>query len=137
MPVFPSRPWMEEFCERFVAHPQADEVAASLDGVYRFVIDPSGPLPERHSYDVAIRPTGAGAQATVLPGDSGDDPRLTVSADYDRWRQLILGELDIGMAVLLRRVRVSGDMSGVASRLSSAQPLMQTLSSVDTQWPQG
>lgn len=135
MPVFPSSAWMQELCERLVAHPQADEVAANLDGVYRFVIEPAGPLTERHSYDLALRPTGAGARADLLEGSDHDPPRLTLAADYERWRQLILGELDIGLAVLLRRIRVSGDLAGLTRSLSSAQPLVQALGSVDTQWP--
>ena len=132
MPLFPSDEWMAEFCRRLAAHPDADDLARALDGVYEFVIDPAGPLTVQHRYRLAIRSTGAGAQIT--PVDGAADVRLTITADYERWRQLIGGQLDIGMAVLLRRVRVSGDLSGLTSQLSSAQPLVQTLSSVPTEF---
>jgi len=132
VPLFPSAEWMAEFCRRLAAHPDADDLARALDGIYEFIIDPAGPLTVQHRYRLAIRSTGAGAQITPVNG--APESRLTITADYSRWRQLISGQLDIGMAVLLRRVRVSGDLSGLTSQLSSAQPLVQALSSVPTEF---
>ena len=133
MPVFPSYEWMDEFCERLASHEEAGDVAAALDGVYRFVIDPGGPLEEQHVFDVAIRPGGDGAEVAVLD-DGSATPRLTMTTDYRRWQQLVRGELDIGMAVMLRRLRVSGDLTSLMSNVSSARPLVDALHEVDTTW---
>jgi hypothetical protein len=132
MPVFPSEEWMVEFCQRLEAHPQAAEIARSLDGVYRFVIDPAGPLEQRHVYDVGIFAADAGAEVAVL--DDGADPRLTMTTDYRRWQQLVRGELDVGMALMLRRLRVAGDLTQLIGNVSSAGPLLDSLSAVDTVW---
>lgn len=132
MPVFPSEEWMVEFCRRLEAHPDAAEIATALDGVYRFVVDPAGPLEDRHVYDVSIRRTGKGAEVAVV--DDGADPRLTMTTDYRRWQQLVRGELDVGMALMLRRLRVSGDLTQLVGNVSSARPLMDSLSGVDTVW---
>ena len=132
MPVFPSEEWMAEFCRRLEDHPEAAGIAAALDGVYRFVVDPAGPLDERHVYDVAIRPSGDGADVTVV--DDGANPRLTMTTDYRRWQQLVRGELDVGMALMLRRLKVSGDLSQLIGNVSSARPLMDSLGAVDTLW---
>lgn len=132
MPVFPSEEWMAEFCQRLEDHPEAGDVASALDGVYRFVIEPAGPLEDRHSYDVAISPSGGGADVAVV--DDGADPRLTLTTDYRRWQQLVRGELDVGMAVMLRRLRVSGDLTKLIGNVSSARPLVDSLSGVETVW---
>ena len=132
MPVFPSEEWMAEFCRLLEDHPEAGDVASALDGVYRFVIEPGGPLEERHSYDVAISPTGEGADVAVV--DDGADPRLTLTTDYRRWQQLVRGELDVGMAVMLRRLRVSGDLTRLIGNVSSTRPLVDSLSGVETVW---
>ncbi|MPZ74274.1 MAG: hypothetical protein GEU74_13775 [Nitriliruptorales bacterium] len=134
MPLFPSTEWMAEFCARLAAHSEAPEIAQALDGVYRFVIEPAGPLSDRHSYDISIRPTGAGANIGVVDGERHGDPRLTMTADYRRWQQLVQGELDIGMAVMLRRLRVSGDLSSLIGNVSNAGPLVESLHEVDTTW---
>lgn len=134
MPVFPSYEWMAEFCERLESHDDSNHVASALDGVYRFVVEPAGPLDERHVYDVSIRPTGKGSAVTVLDGDEGDKPRLTMTTDYRRWQQLVRGELDVGMAVMLRRLKISGDLSSLMSNASAAGPLMDTLHEVETTW---
>jgi hypothetical protein len=134
MPLFPSHEWMAAYCAELAAHPDADDVAGALDGVYRFVVEPGGPLRERHTYNIAVRPSPDGEAPTVeLVGDEAT-PRLTLAADYPRWRQLVLGQLDVAMAVMLRRVKVSGDLSRLVGSVSSAQPLVQALQRIDTQW---
>jgi len=133
MPVFPSDEWMAEFCRLLEEHPESDDVARALDGVYRFVIEPGGPLRESHVYDVSIRPTGTGAKVGLVEHET-EDPRLTMATDYNRWQQLVRGDLDVGMALMLRRLRVSGELTRLMSNVSSARPLVDSLSGVDTIW---
>lgn len=134
MPVFPSDEWMAEFCERLESHPQSDDIAGALDGVYRFVIEPAGPLSERFVYDLSITAVDGGSAVELLDVDGGDKPRLTLTTDYRRWQQLIKGELDVGMAVMLRRLRVSGDLTRLMGNVSNAGPLLESLHEVDTVW---
>ena len=135
MPQFPSREWMDTMCEELRAHPDVGEIAGTLDGVYRFVMTPGGPLEEEHRYDVAIGPGDQGELPIVQVLNSESDPRVTLTANYLRWKQLITGGLDPMMAVMLRHLRVSGDVSHLRSGgLSSAKPLLDTLKRVDTQW---
>lgn len=130
MPVFPSEEWVAEFCTTLRAHPGIERMAASLDGVYRFAIEPAGSLTERHCYDVSIAPGDHGA--AVAPSPPADRPRLTITAGYDRWVQLLRGELNVRMAYLLRRIRVSGDIGSVTSSLADAAPLLDSLRAVDS-----
>ncbi len=132
MPVFPSSEWMDAFCGHLESHPQVGDVAAGLEGVYRFVVEPAGPLAERHTYDVAIRPAAGGADVAVVTGSNA--PRLTLTTDYHRWQQLVGGELDVAMAVMLRRLRVSGDLSSLMGNVGSARPLVESLHAVETVW---
>lgn len=135
MPMFPSAEWMDEFCDELLAHPNADELAAVLDGVYRFVVEPAGPVAERRTYDVEIRP-GSGAPSARRLDEPAASPRLTMTARYDRWRQLITGKLDVGMAVMMRRLRVNGDLQRLIRDMGSSKPLMDALGAVNTQWPE-
>ncbi len=132
MPLFPSEAWMAQFCERLRSDPDAGRTAEELQGRYRFVVEPAGPLRSAHSYDLTIAPADGGAD--VAPVDGDGEPRLAIAADYRRWQQLIRGELDITIAVMLRRVRVFGDLAGLRRSLSNAQPLLAALRAVDTQW---
>lgn len=134
MPVFPSEAWVEEFCERVRDHPDAAATAEALDGVYRLVVEPAGPLEDRHVYDVAIHPDGDAGMSATRAAERVDKPRLELRATYLNWRRLISGQQDVGMAVMLRRLRVSGDLSTVKRQMSSARPLTDALGAVDTQW---
>lgn len=130
MPTFPSREWMEAFCARLASHPEAGEVAVALDGTYRFEIQPAGPLSEEHAYDVRIAPD----PVVRLLDEPVDEPTLVLSADHERWRQLIEGKVDVAMALMLRRVKVRGDLSRLVGRLDSTRPLIDALGQVPTRW---
>lgn len=132
MPLFPSPEWMQEFCEALAAHPDVDQVASSLDGTYRFVVEPGGPLDDAHAYDVRIE-RGPPAEVALLE-EPVDAPTLAIRASHERWRQLIEGTLDITMAVMLRRVRVQGDLGRIVGRLDRAGPLVEALGQVRTEW---
>jgi hypothetical protein len=133
MPVFPSTDWMQAFCANLAGHPDAGRVASALEGTYRFVVEPAGPLSERQVHDVGIAPDGNGGAAVELL-DGADKPSVTLTAGYDRWRQLIRGELDLMMAMMLRRLRVSGDIGRLRSNLGDAKPLLDALRGVETEW---
>jgi hypothetical protein len=132
MATFPSEEWMEAFAAHLRAHPNAGETAEALDGVYRFVIEAAGPLTERHEYDVVMRPGEPKPTIGLVAG--GEEPRLILRADYTRWAKLIRGELDVGTAVLFRRLRISGDLAGLRRQLDDVKPLTQALSAVETEW---
>lgn len=135
MPAFPSREWMIELCEHVVAHPEAGALAHGLDGVYAFVVDPAGPLHTRQRYDLAIRPEPVDGARAELLDEPVPHPRLTFTARFDRWWQLINGDLDPRLAIMLRRLRVSGDVWRLGKQLSTVTPLLEALARVDTQWP--
>lgn len=134
MPVFPSAEWIQEYCDRLAAHPDAVAVAQSLDGVYRFVIEPGGALREGQVHGVEIRPARGGAKVTPVGALNPADAQLSFSASYPLWKQLVLGKLDLGLALMLRRVKVGGNLASLTGRLSSAQPLLEALRAVDTVW---
>lgn len=129
--MFPSSEWIDEFCTRLEADPRSGTMARSLEGVYRFEVEPGGPLADAQRYDVSIAPDGDGAKVTPLPFGA-QTPRLTIAAAYPRWVQLLRGELDIAIAMMLRRIRVSGDVRSVTSNLNDARPLLDALSAVDS-----
>lgn len=134
MPAFPSREWMEELCRCVVEHEEAASLAEALDGVYAFVVEPGGPVGHTHRYDLSIRPADDGIRAEVLD-EPVADPRVTFTASFDRWWQLVRGESDPGTAIMLRRLKVSGDLWRVGRRMSSTRPLLEALASVRTEWP--
>lgn len=134
MPQFPSEEWMDAFCVELAEHPRAGEIAPALDGVYRFVVEPAGPLTQTQRYDVEIRPDENGGARVAQLDAPHPSPRLELRADYERWRQLVTRKLDVGMAIMLRRLKVSGDIMALRRDVSSATPLMDALSSVDSQW---
>lgn len=134
MPVFPSGEWMEAFCAHLAAQPGAGQAADALAGKYRFVIQPAGPLADQRVYDVTIASSANGGPHVTWGTDDGAVPTFEFAADYERWRQIISGTLDILLAVALGRLRVRGDVGRIATRAATARPFLDALRAVDTQW---
>ena len=132
MPVFPSSEWIDAFCDRVTAHPRAASAAANLGGVYRFVVDPAGPLREQHTYEILLAVQDGHARAERVAGT--DAPRVVVRTDYGRWRRLLEGRLELAPAVLFGRVRVSGDMAALVRSGDDADVLVDSLRHVETIW---
>ena len=130
MPSFPSLEWMHAYAAALAAHERADHLAGSLDGVYRFLIRPGGPVTDTHRYDLEIRP---GDPVHVEASVAQHRPaRLEVAADYPRWRDLVTGKADFVMSYLLRRVKIEGDLAGIRAHLRDAKPLLDCLRRVET-----
>ncbi len=132
MPIFPSAEWIDAFCDGLAAHPRAPHAATTLGGVYRFVVDPAGPLPDRHVYAVALAVVDGDVDVTRVDPDAPS--RVGVRTDYERWQQLLRGQLDLGRAMLLGRVRISGDLGALLKAQSDLDVLVDALRAVDTIW---
>lgn len=109
------------------------EAVAALAGTYRFVIEPAGPVTQRHRYAIALRADGGGAAA--VPADPDEDARVEIAADYERWRDLLTGRLDLMRAVLLRRLRVGGDAAALLRNSDAARPLLDALRATESSFP--
>ena len=136
VPVFPSTEWMDAFCAQLVAHPRAGDAATRLRGVYRFVVDPSGPLVARHTYEIRLAAVDSGVRAERLH-DIADSPRVVVRTEYSRWRQLLEGSLDVGPALLFGHLRISGDMAALMGSSGDVDVLLEALREVETVWLDG
>ena len=132
MPIFPSSEWMDDFCTQLSVHPRGAAAAASIGGVYRFVVDPGGPLRERHTYEMRLGTVDGAVSAEQVVDASS--PRVTVRTDYERWRQLLEGRLDLGAAVLFGRLRISGDVTTLLGSRGEVDVVIDALRRVDTVW---
>jgi len=132
VPVFPSAEWIDAFCERLASHPRAAHAATSLGGIYHFVVDPSGPLHESHRYAVLLAVDGGDTRVHRVGHDV--PPRVTVKTDYERWRQLLRGQLDLGPAMLFGRIRIAGDLAALLNARDDVDVVVDALRGVDTIW---
>lgn len=134
MPTFPTREWIETVADAVAAHPNAPQQAEKVAGVYRLHITDSGPLEQDYIYTFSLSPGDDGARPRVeLVDDVPED--LGISADYERWKQLITGELDPTRALLQRKVAVSGGLTAAMQRIGAVTLLQDAVATVETSWP--
>ena len=132
MPTFPSTEWIDAFCDELAQHPRAAHAADHLGGVYRFVVDPGGPLQEQCRYEVSLSVVDGKAQVERIR--EAEQVRVAVRTDYGRWQQLLRGQLDLGPAMLFGRIRISGDLAALLNARDDVDVVVAALRAVDTVW---
>lgn len=116
--MFSSVEWIDAFCDELAAHPRAAHAAVSLGGVYRFVVDPAGPLPHQRVYAVSL-----------------GDRRWRRRRDACGSGHAVAGRrLDLGRAMLFGRVRITGDLGALPNARSALDVLVDALRAFDTAW---
>lgn len=125
---FPSLDWMQAYAEIVAAHEHAGEMVRSLEGRYRFTVNPGDGFDDTESYDLVVT-AGPAYHAEVADGSPA---MLAVRADYGRWKKLLTGRADFVMSFLMRKIKVDGDLGTIRSRLSDAKPLLDSLHEVPT-----
>lgn len=133
VPEFPSAEWIDAFCDQLAGHPRAAHAARFLGGVYRFVVDPGGPLGQGHQYQVLLA-ASEGRARVARTDDPGLRARVGVRTDYPHWQQLLRGQLDLGRAMVFGRIRVSGDLAALLNARNDLHVVVDALRAVETVW---
>ncbi|MEE8603244.1 SCP2 sterol-binding domain-containing protein [Euzebya tangerina] len=127
---FPSLEWMQAYADEVGRHPRADQIAADLQGRYRFIIDPGGGFRRREAYDFVV------AEGSFDAVTATDKPAMmVVTASYPRWKKLLTGQSNVMLSLLMRQITVEGDMGEITGLISDTRPLLDCLSRVRTHFP--
>jgi putative sterol carrier protein len=137
MPVFPSRAWAEAAMALVNADPESVAAARGWRGDFGLVIEAErGKLAEH--FVAWVRPEdGRVAELRVLvdPDDLDElEPEYRIRAPYSVWKGLLLGSVDPVEAILVRRLRVDGDVQPILERMRYKDIAARVLSRLETRF---
>ncbi len=139
MPAFFSDAWAEAVCAALTASAAYREAAESWEGDLCFVAtvgeaaDGSRLDADRTAYLDLHRGACRGARAVASAAEAG--AAFAIEAAYGDWHRILGGTLDPIMAVMLGRLRVTGDKSAVLRHARAAKAMVACAASVETAWP--
>ena len=139
MPAFLSTPWAEALCAALSASDAYREAAATWEGDLCFVAragdgpDGSRLDADRTAYFDLHHGACRGAGAVSSAADVG--PAFAIEAAYADWHKILGGRLDPITAVMLGKLRVTGDKSAVLRHAKAAKAMVACAAALDTEWP--
>ncbi len=136
MAVFPSAEWVVAYRDAINANPRYREAAATWDlGALALVC--KAKAGSSLAEDVAIwldLHLGECRAARLIPLTEMAGTPFVLTAEYDRWKQVIKGELDPIKALLQGKIRLKGNLAAVVRFVGASKALVATASLVETRF---
>jgi putative sterol carrier protein len=131
--LFPSEEWIKLFKEALNSNAAYEDAAKTWEGDFLFVVQPDSSLKERtvlyvdlwhgKCRDVALYTSGEMRQTAFI-----------YEGPYGNWVKLIKKEIDPIQGLLTGKFKLKGDMLKVLRAVRAAKELVDTASSVPTEF---
>lgn len=110
--LFPSNEWLQALKEKLNTDEKYAKIARKWEGDIMFKIEPGGALKER-AYFYTDLWHGQCREAYGIQEDqvASLQPAYVLSAPYQHFSRLLLGELDPMQAMITRKLKVKGSMA--------------------------
>ena len=130
---FPSDEWIKELGHHLNASPAYAESAKSWEGDFLFIVEPDDAYPGTAHLFLGLY-HGKSTGAALVPGDDGHGTEFTISAPFDTWRQVIEGQLDPIQGLMMRRLKLQGNMMKIMRYPRAAQEIVSCCAQIPTAW---
>lgn len=128
---FPSLKWMENYCEKLSGSKEYNNAAINWEGDFVFVVrEENG----RSLYYMDLW-HGKCRRTTQLTGESEAKAEFILSADYDTWKKLCLGESDITKALVYGKIKVKGSLPKLLRNMKGGKVMISVMRDVPTSFP--
>jgi len=150
MPKFGTPDWAKTFCETVNNNDAYAEAAATWEGDFIFVVNPSGNLDHEILMYIGLYHGDCTGAAVLKEGEeykllekgeepSGNEPppyeaEFLYEAKYDDWVKILKKELDPIRALLSGKAKVKGDMAKIMRATKAAQELVRSTTLMETEF---
>ncbi len=133
---FPSDEWIKELSRLLNESESYASSAKDWEGDFVFVIQPDEDLADTAYLFLGLL-HGKSPDAAMLASPDERDAAYRISAPYATWRKVIDGELDPIQGMMMRKLKLQGDLMKIMRYPKAAQEIVSCCALVPTQWPEG
>lgn len=128
---FPSDEWGKAFADELNASEAYERSAKDWEGDFIFVIEPDKAYSETAYLFVGLY-HGKCTDATMIASEDAREAQFIIRAPFTNWRKVIEGKLDPISAIMVRKLKLKGDMMKVMRYPKAAKELVNCVSRVPT-----
>ena len=128
---FPSDEWGKAFADQLNASEDYERSAKDWEGDFIFVIEPDKAYPENAYLFIGLY-HGKCTDAAMIASEDEREAQFIIRAPYTNWRKVIEGKLEPISAIMVRKLKLKGDMMKVMRYPKAAKELVNCVSRVPT-----
>jgi putative sterol carrier protein len=128
---FPSGEWGKAFADELNASEAYERSAKDWEGDFIFVIEPDKAYSETAYLFVGLY-HGKCTDAAMIASEDEREAQFIIRAPFTNWRKVIEGKLDPISAIMVRKLKLKGDMMKVMRYPKAAKELVNCVSRVPT-----
>ena len=130
---FPSDAWIKELGRLLNDSPSYERSARDWEGDFTFVVEADEAWDET-SYLFLGLWHGKSTDAK-MDGQDGQDVEFVIRAPFSTWREVIEGRLEPIQGMMMRRLRLEGDMRKILRYPRAAKEIVSCCALIPTDWP--
>jgi len=132
---FPSDEWINELSRLLNESESYEQSAKDWEGDFVFVIHPDDAQPETAYLFLGLK-HGKSTGAALLQSGDERPAEYTISAPYGTWRKVIDGDLDPIQGMMMRKLKLQGNLMKIMRYPKAAKEIVTCCASVPTEWPE-
>jgi putative sterol carrier protein len=128
---FPSDEWIKELGKQLNASASYQRSARDWEGDFVFIVDPDDAYPQTAYLFLGLL-HGKSTGAAMLGHAHERQTQFVIRAPFRTWRRVIEGKLDPIQGMMMRKLKVSGDMMKIMRYPKAAQEIVSCCALVPT-----
>ena len=133
---FPSNEWIGELSRLLNESESYEQSAKDWEGDFIFVIG-ADDVQQEEAYLFLGLNHGKSTGAALLSSLDERPAEYKITAPYGVWRQVIDGELDPIQGMMMRKLKLEGNLMKIMRYPKAAKEIVTCCASVPTEWPGG
>ena len=130
---FGSAEWVQAYKDALNANKDYETAAATWEGDFIFEVTPDGNLDHGISFWIDLQ-HGKALDAKVLTNAAEKDAAFTATGKYSDFMKIINKEIGPVKAIMMRKLKLQGNMAKVMRAVEAAKQLVNTIGMVDTEF---
>ena len=132
---FPSDEWIKELSRLLNESDSYESSAQNWEGHFVFEVQPDEAFTDTAYLFLGLH-HGKSPDAALLTSADEREAAYCVSAPYGTWRKVIDGELDPIQGMMMRKLKLQGDLMKIMRYPKAAKEIVSCCALVPTQWPE-
>ena len=133
---FPSDEWINELSRLLNESDSYEQSAKDWEGDFIFVVEPDGAFSETVHLFLGLR-HGKSTGAALLTAADERPAEYTITAPFGTWRKVIDGELDPIQGMMMRKLKLEGNLMKIMRYPKAAKEIVSCCALVPTEWSEG
>lgn len=130
---FGSDEWLKALHDELNRSKSYEEAGKTWEGDLYFVVEPEGPVTEPVYMYIDLW-HGKSREVHIAKDKSEKDPAFVISGSYDKWKKVVMAQLDPIQAMMTGQLKLKGNLIMIMKHVKAAQEMVKACTRIDTEF---